>query len=479
MIAPALAAKRLTAELGKLGACIRRGGLTRNALISFAQPLTGMVCVFGAYRILTEKVGVEGVGLWSLLVAGSFFARVADFSGGSGLVRFVAAKSAQENGTRAAEYVHTVILTTLVLNVVISIVLYASSGYLVARFVAPKFVNDAHELVPFAILSVVMLPSISLALCSGIDGVQRADQRAMIVIVSSFLFLGVTWNLTPRIGASGFGTALIVQQLFTIVATWATLRLHIPQIGLIPWRWRRDAFVETTGFGLKMQANALATVLTEPVAKGLLSQWGGLASVADYEFATRLVYQIRGPVIAATQPLLAVFATFKDGEPSPFHALLLKSTRIITFAAVALTVTAVVGAPLLSLVVFGRIRLDLLTMVCALASGFGINTVVAPFFIASTARGVMRWNLLYTFMMATSVFVCGALLGPAFGAHGVVASIVGGVVSGSVVSLVGNAISLSATNVMRALAGTLALGVTAIAMIGAAGAVVFDRLFAG
>jgi O-antigen/teichoic acid export membrane protein len=458
----------LTATINQFGSRIWQGRLTRNALVSLIQPLTGMFCLFGAYRILTDKVGVEGVGLWSLLVAGSLVARLADVSGSGGLARFVAVERAKTGGGEAVTFIHTVTLTTLIFNALAGGVFWLASGWLVTRFVEPAMVGEARRMIPWAVLSVVVATPVATTLCSAIDGTQRADQRAVLLSVSSVVFLLMTWRLVPQFGGVGFAVAQLLQQVFVIAGAWWLVRRQVPGVGLMPYRWRTSIFKETVGFGAMLQATALASLLTEPTAKLMLNHWGGLALVGYYEFALRLLLQLRGLLVAAVQPIMAAVAGLGDDRVQLAN-LLEKATRLSIFAGVGLTLGAVLVSPLYSYLMLGHVRAELVTVVGALAFAFGVNAISVPFYFAAMGRGVMRWNLITQAQAAATILIFGSVFGIMFGGPGVIASLALAIVIASGVTLLGNAWALGLLPVAGRLSTTIILGALAMAVASAGG----------
>lgn len=435
--------------ISRVRSALRDSQLVKNAAIALIQPLVAMVCVFGAYRILTQAIGIEGVGLWSLLVAGSLVARLGDVSGSGGLARFAAvelSKPLLENAV--VRYINTVTLTTIAFNGFAAVLLWAVAGVVIDRFVGHARVAEARTLMPFAIIGTVFLSPIAATVCSAIDGTQRVDQRAILVSCSSVVLLLASWLFIPRYGGIGFGLAQILQQLVVIVFGWMVLRRRIPHLGLFPNSWSRPVFRETVGFGLRLQATGLASLLTEPLAKVFLSQWGGLSFVGYYEFALRFLNQVRSLAAAGAQPLVAAAAGVGD-DISKLGAMLDKSTKAAIFCGVCICLGSIAFSPIFSYIMIGKIQKEFIYIICILAFGFGVNVLSIPFYLIALGRGVMRWNLASQIQAAVVIIVLGAPLGFEFGGYGVVASLAVALVSGSALVLAGNSRALKSIEVVK------------------------------
>lgn len=442
--------------LSRIRVALRDSRLARNAAIALVQPIVAMVCVFGAYRILTHAIGIEGVGLWSLLVAGSLVARLGDVSGSGGLARFAAVELSKPSVENAVvRYINTVTLTTIAFNGVAAALLWLVAGFVIDRFVGHARADEARSLLPFAIVGTVFLSPIAATICSGIDGTQRVDQRALLVSCSSIILLIASWLLIPRYGGIGFGLAQISQQLFVIVFGWLLLRWHIPHLGLFPNSWSRSVFTETVGFGLRLQATGLASLLTEPLAKLILSQWGGLSFVGYYEFALRFLNQARGLVAAGAQPLVAA-AAGAGSDISKLDIMVDRSTKAAMIGGICICVGAIVFSPIFSYIMIGKVQLEFIFVICILAFGFGINIFSIPFYLIALGRGVMVWNLVSQIQAAVVIIFLGIPLGFEFGGYGVVASLATAMVLGSITILVGNGRALKNIDVVKRSARWLA-----------------------
>lgn len=107
-----------------LSVLLAPGRLGRNALFALSQSLVVVFCIFFVYRLLVAHVGIERLGVWSLLIAGSSLVRIGDISGAGALARFVAMGSRIGEAVPACDYVHTVMLTSIGFNIALGLVIY-------------------------------------------------------------------------------------------------------------------------------------------------------------------------------------------------------------------------------------------------------------------------------------------------------------------------------------------------------------------
>jgi O-antigen/teichoic acid export membrane protein len=270
----------------------------------------------------------------------------------------------------------------------------------------------------------------------------------MVGSTSALILLVASYILVPRFGLIGFGAAQVLQQVTMLAFGWLMLRQHIAGLGWLPRYWRRDVFVETTGYALKLNAIGVTGLLFEPVAKFAFNHAGGPGLVALFELASRLVTQLRMLVLTGAAPLSPAFAARPSSADPVFRGILEKAIKVSATAAVGIALAAVTAAPAVSLAVLGQFSPKLLQMNAALTAGWAINTLALPLYFAAQGLGRLRWNFIGGALITSSVLV-GAFLGvPALGPNGLVAAVVVGLIASTLALLFGNAHAIGVADVV-------------------------------
>ena len=413
------------------------GQLLQNGLFAAIQSVIVTGCLLLVYRLVITHASLEQLGVWSLLLAGSALLRAGHVSGAGALSRFVAMRSPDAGPGHTRNVVHTVMLTSLGLNAALALVFYKLAPLALPRVIAPEYLGEALALLPF-VVGTMVLGSLAIAVTSAIDGAQRADQRAMVLVTAALIFLFSSWLLIPQYGVVGFGVAQLIQQVVILVLGWHVLRRHVSDLGWLPFHWRRDVFGETAGFAIKLNAIGVVGLLFEPLVKFAFNHTGGPGLVAIYELASRLVVQVRGFVIAAATPLIPAFAAHTDRGDVVFRRTLENSVRFISVAGVAVALSAVLGSPLVSVVVLEKLSPEVLIMSTMLTLGWAINVLAIPFYFAAQGQGFLRWNFVSHIVIAASVLAGVFLPTSLFGQDGLLVSIVFGLVLSAPLVIVGN-----------------------------------------
>jgi O-antigen/teichoic acid export membrane protein len=450
------------------------GQLRRNGLFALGQSVFVAICMFSAFRIVVAHAGLERFGVWSLLLAGAAFVRIGDVSGAGALARFMAMPTFAGDSKRTRELVHTVVLTSLGLNGILGLILLIGASVAMPMFVTPQYIAEATALLPW-VMATMVVASLALAVTSGIDGVQRADQRAIVVVFAAVVFLVSTWLLVPEYGVIGFGIAQLAQQVVILVFGWIVLRRHVASLGWLPFCWRYNAFIETTGFAVKLNAIGVAGLLFEPLAKFAFNYTGGPSLVAIYELASRIASQVRGMVTSAAMPLIPAFAASPSAEDPVFKRTLEKSISLTSICSVGIAVISLAGAPFVSVFVLDRLSPEMLIMNAALTAGWAINTVAIPFYFAAQGQGKLFWNFAGHAVISLSVLVGIIFAAPLFGFYGLAITIALGLAMSSPVVILGNAYVLDARKIVWATNVWILSSVATIVVMCGASAVITIR----
>jgi O-antigen/teichoic acid export membrane protein len=441
-----------------------RSRLGKNSFLAIVQAIVSAISMFAAYHLMLREVGLEKLGLWSALMAGTATARFMDLSGSGGLSRFVAQCQSRNDHQGMVFYIHTTLCATLVFNLIAATLVYFFATPLVQYFVDLKWSAEVHELLPLALLVSVVLPATTSAICSAIDGTQRTELRAYCNIVASIVFVIAAWQFIPQHGVFGYGIALVVQQITLWVLSWTTLKTLVQGLGWFPRKLSKAVFKTTFVFGIQIQVNSLASLLSEPLAKLMLASWGGLTALGYYELASRLVFQAKGLFVAGIQPLMPAMASMSD-VPEQRNTLLIRAIKLAVVCGLVIFTSLILIGPIFSMLMLQKIDQHLLIMIVVLALGSSINMFSVPLYFASMAAGVMKWNIFSQTGVAISVFAAGLLFGKLWGSNSIIGGIVAGLVLGSLVCYFGNARALRVTITLRGLNDMLLKASIALLML--------------
>lgn len=444
-------------------------GLGRNALASLAQNLIGLGAFLITYRSLVGAVGLEAVGVWSLLMLGAVVGRAGDLSGGVALSKFVAHDVRDGNFTQAAVTTETVMLTAIAFNLVLGGLVMWLMPMVVPSLVATDQVAGATDLVVW-VAGVLFATGIGTAVASAIDGAQRADLRSYVMAMSYVVLVAVALILIPGLGVVGFAIAMVAQQVFMAIVGWYVIRAIIPTVAAFPVRWSASRFRETFAFSVRINVISITLILFEPIVKLSFNTVDGPGAVALYELASRLVTQARGLFLALLAPVFPAFAaTNGPGDPR-FQTLLTGATRGALVGACVVVVASVTASPIVNWIVLDHASNKLLLICAGLSIGWGINLLCTPLYYAAQSQGILLWNFLTHLGMALVMLAVLAGAGRFVGWEPILLTLTGVLVLSAPFNYIANARALQVRDVLRPFTPAM-LGVSAgIALIGGAAA---------
>lgn len=378
--------------------------------------------LFLIYRSVVAELGIEMLGVWSIVLATTSFGRMADLGIAAGLSRFIATARAKGDVLLAATYFWTATASIMVLMAAVAFVGYLPLHAALAVALDGDQLEAARALLPWALLTFWLL-SINAALFASLLGFHRADLRAIASISGMVLQVAASFLLVKSWGLLGLAWAQISQYVLAIIislAILAALRAVPKRVALT-----RSAFKELMGFGIKLQIGTIANLLFEPLSKIVLGAVAGAATVGVFEMAYRMVYQVRSVAIMAFQNLVPAFAELQESAPERSLALFVRSNRIAAASATLLMSAIVIASPLISLVWLRSYSGDFVLFTCLVSLCWTVNILCAPSYFFGMATGRINANIggqvLTGILSPVLAFILGRWGGPALAVLGVVA----------------------------------------------------------
>ena len=413
--------------------------LRRNSLYALAEVIVSGIVLFFLYKKVVGTLGVKALGIWSLVLATTSLGRVADIGAAAGLARFVAAASARKDSGLAIHYVQTAALTNLAVYTAVAVLMWAPAFFGLSFVLSGDSLVVGRQLLPFSLISFVLM-GLSTATIGAIVGQLRSDQKSMISIGGLVVQYSIAALLVKAHGLVALAWAQIAQYALTFTVSWQLVQKnHLGSWTLrSPIGWRRDIFKELLGFGLRLQAVSVVSMVYEPSVKFLMSNFGGLEAVGFLEMAQRLILQLRQLVVMPCQTLMPVFAHLWETEPARLGPLYSKALNITLILGFALMAGVALGSPLISIIWIGHIERTFVALVGILSIGLFANLLAAPAYLLGVGVGYVKWNLIGACVTTGGSCLFGYILGYCFGRYGVAAAASAMLAAGSSLTLVMN-----------------------------------------
>ena len=375
--------------------------LAPNAVFAVLQVVVSSAILFLLYRFLLTSLGVEALGVWSLVVAATSLANVSNLGLAGGTVRFVSKHLARGDARSAGLAVETATLSIAVVMGLIVLLLSWVIDWLLGLIIPLAWIDQARQIVPFS-LAALWLSSVGGAIHSGLEGCHRADLRSLVTMLTQPLLLLVAIWLVPQMGLKGIAYAQMLQYLAWLGLGWYLLRKQLPALSHMPIRWSRRLFLEMWRYGVNFQLISILTLMTEPLAKGLLSHYGSLSAVGYFEMANRLVGQVRALLVSANQVLVPYYSKIGETSREGVKTLYVQNLNTIILLGSLAFSSLVAMLPLISELWIGRLEPQFLLFAVMLSGGWFVNTLAVPAYFANLGLGRLAPNLLshVVFMMA-------------------------------------------------------------------------------
>lgn len=395
--------------------------LFSNAAVSVAQTIISGLVLFILYRYLIDQLGSKQLGLWSVILASTSVARLSDMGLTGSVVKFVARYRALNDDEQAAHIVQTAALSIAGVMAILCLAVYPLLDKVLALSIPEESMAEAMLILPYAVFS-LWLGSVGGVFQSGLDGCQRMDIRNILMIISNLFLLASAYYLVPLFGLKGLAIGQVFQGSLLMLASWFALHQQLKALPWLPYQWRRVKFKEMLGYSVNFQINSIAMLLFDPTIKLLMSRYGGLSTTAYYEMANQLVIKLRALLIAATQALTPTVAELHETAPEKIPELYLKAYRIVFFVTIPFYAAILIALPLISDLWLGHIESQFILFGTMLLVGWGLNTLCGPAYFVNLGTGELKWNSISHVLMAVLNVVLGLMLGPKWGALGVVSA---------------------------------------------------------
>lgn len=392
-----------------------------NIISSVLQVLFVGVVYLVLYKYLLKTLGVELLGVWSIILATSSIANLANFGITSGLVKFVADYNARNLNSSIPQLIFTSFISISVFFAVIIAIFYFFAKFLLGYIVDLEYLDVAIEILPYSLIC-LFINSLGGVFTSTLEGFQKNYIRNYLLIFSSFFLLVSSYFLVPVFQLKGVAIAQILQATIVLTGSFVYLSYTFQFAIFNKWNWDKTIFKELLNFGLKFQVISIFQMLYEPITKGLISKFGGLALLGYYEMAARLVNQIRALIVNANQVMVPVVAHTTNTNKKGLGKLYQKTMTVTFFINVILITGLLVFTPLISVLWIGFLESSFIFSMIILSLAMFVNIMAGPAYFSSIGEGKLNLILLSQSIIGILNLVLGIVLGSLYSGKGVVVS---------------------------------------------------------
>ena len=403
-----------------------------NAFMSVVQIIANGIILFFLYKFLLKSLGPEQLGIWSLVLATTSVANVANFGLSGSVVKFVAKYLARKDYENASRVIQTASLSTFIFIGLALLVAYPIIRKILEIVVAPEHLSSAILILPYSLFSLLLM-AITNVFQAGLDGAQKIYLRNFLSMAGMSLYFVLCLILVPKYGLMGVAYSQISQVSIILIISLIMLKKEIVELPVIPARWDKKIFKEIIGYGVNFQLISITTMFYDPTTKALLSKFGGLSMVGYYEMANRMVQQFRALIVSANQVIVPFIANLHEIGPERIRSVYQSNYNLLFFLALPLYTLIIISIPLISEIWIGHYERMFVFFGVLLCIGNFLNTLAVPSYFANLGTGRLRWNVISHIAIAILNTGLGVILGFLFGGYGVVVAWVIALTLGSAV----------------------------------------------
>ncbi|HUC42312.1 MAG TPA: lipopolysaccharide biosynthesis protein [Candidatus Micrarchaeaceae archaeon] len=363
--------------------------ILNNALSTFLQVIGSAAALFFLYRFLVRTIGVERLGIWSLVLATTSIVTLANQGFSTGIVKFVAKYAAREDTPRVSLLIETALVSMATAVGIVSVLLYPLGSWALRLILPAQRYPEAMAVLPFALAS-LWLNLCASVLQAGLAGHERIAQRNSLVLAASAAYVALAVAFVPSRGLTGLAEAQLITAAFSLVAAWIFLRRRVPALAILPHRFNRPLFREMFSFSLQFQLITAGQAAREPLTKALLAKFGGLVMTGLYDMAMRWVITFRELIVQANQVLVPTIAGLQERDPAAIPRVYRDSYRIVFYLSIPLFAFLTLVSPVVSRIWLGRSDPVFLAFVALLAAGWLVNILANPAYVVDLATGDLR-----------------------------------------------------------------------------------------
>lgn len=392
-----------------------------NVIFSVLQVGFVGLIYFLIYRIILDKIGIEQLGVWSLILATTSVVNLANFGITSGIVKFIAEYNFYKNVAAIKKVIFTSFIILIAIFSLFSLILYLLGDYFLSFVVEEEYFELTQRLFPISLFSLI-LNSVSGVFTSVLEGLQKNYLKNILLTFSSILFLIFILLLIDGYGLIGVAYSQLIQSVFMLGISYLIVAFEYKDFLIIYKYWDKKTLLKVTGFGLKFQFISILVMLFDPITKAFLSKFGGLAFLGYYEMANKLIFQVRSFIVNANQVMIPVLAhTIEEGSKK-MNELYIKNYNITFLVNSFLLSILFILTPLISYFWIGELQNEFIFCMYILIAATFINILNTPAYFSCIAKGELKILIISHLILTVLNSVLGYTFGLFYGGKAVIFS---------------------------------------------------------
>jgi O-antigen/teichoic acid export membrane protein len=332
----------------------------------------------------------------------------------SSAVKFVSVSFTDKDFEKCRQIVSTTLVTVVIVSSAMSMLIYA-----VFKLKGDTYFGQFEYKLLTSILLLTFLSfilgSTGRVFQSSLDGMLAIKKRSLIGISSKVIYLILSLFLIKDYGLIGLTWALIARELFIVIVSAISLQKGLHFFILRSKYVKLSIFKEIFSYGYKFQINSIIWMLTDPLTKFLIKDFGGLSALGLFEVVYKLFWQVRMLIVVVMNTYLPLLASKKENISSQFSRFynFTLSSSIILLSLIFPVIPIVMS--LLDLTDVSAVYFASIILFVSLF----FNLIGTVAYTHNLASGDLNSNLLNTVIFAIVNMLLGYIFGKYFSFEGV------------------------------------------------------------
>ena len=172
-----------------------------NAATTFAQVIGSAVALFFLYRFLIRTIGIEQLGIWSLVLATTSVVTLANQGFSASIVKFVAKYAAWNRSEDVSVLIQTAVISMGLALGVFALALYPGAKWILKSVIPAGLLGEALAILPYA-FATLWLNVVGGIFLAGLAGYELITQKNYVLFAQCRAVLGILHWIRSEIRTS-------------------------------------------------------------------------------------------------------------------------------------------------------------------------------------------------------------------------------------------------------------------------------------
>jgi O-antigen/teichoic acid export membrane protein len=368
--------------------------IVNNSIFSVIQVFVVSICAFFLYKYIIQILGIEKLGLWSLILSVTSLATIGNFGFTGSLVKFSAELSVLNKYKQINAILNSSILgVSLILGVVLLLIFLFSYNF-ISYLVDEKWIAMGQNLLLYALIS-LYINIIAGLYFSILDGLNFAYLKSLSFIFVTIVYTILSMFLIVKYDLIGLAYAQVCQAFLFLILGIVLNLIYVKGFKFFYFKWHKELMKKVFNYGMSFQMIGLAQMFYDPITKAILSRFGGLDFVAIFEMASKLVIQVRAIPASILQNLVPKIVTLKTTLGHDKITEAYKKMNVINlFLNFSTLVIILPFSNIISILLLGESDESFICVLIVTTIGWLINSLNISAYIVNLGTGNLKWNVI-------------------------------------------------------------------------------------